>query len=525
MPNKSLVIAILLPLAFSCHTLRAQVDNTQKEFEKFRQQQLTDFNDFRSKADAEYEAFLRQAWEKYEAFAGIPAPTRPEPPEPVTYEEPATPPEPVTVTPKEPEPEPEPQPDVEEPVAEPEQAPGGEPAKKPLSPISDKPIPGRIPGSKPYTPTIRPVPPMSPSEKLAPRMDFFFYGLSLELAAGVAQDLKLAGNSEANVADAWKSLCQADHALLVSDCMRAKQTYRMNDWMYVMLTQKVAESLYGPEQTDEIAFLQMFLLVKSGYKARLARVNEQLKLLMPSNSVIYATPYINIDDTRYYIINPDSSGSMSIYTYRNNFADANDLVTIAINELPDFLLDESDRSLSPRSGDFTVNTRVNKNLIDFYNDYPQCDVDVHFHAPMSSELKQSLYPTLEAAIAGRSQEEAANILLNFVQTAFEYKTDGDQFGYEKPNFFEETFFYPYCDCEDRSMLYATLVRDLIGLDVILLDYPGHIATAVKFPSTVKGDRVELQDGSSYLICDPTYIGAPIGMCMDDYRSVGPGIIF
>ena len=90
-----------------------------------------------------------------------------------------------------------------------------------------------------------------------------------------------------------------------------------------------------------------------------------------------------------------------------------------------------------------------------------------------------MYPKLTQQIKGKSQKDAANILIDFVQTAFEYQTDDVQFGYERPLFADETFFYPYSDCEDRSILFAHLVKDLLGLDVVLLYYPGHLATAVK----------------------------------------------
>ena len=484
MIDKRIPFLVLLSLALCIPTARAQED-IEKEFEKFRQQQLQDFNDFRSKADAEYEAFLRQAWEKYEGFAPEPAPVRPEPPEPVTYEPTPTPPAPLDITPA----------GIKQPT------------------------------TTPYAPTPRPVPPMKPAERATPRTEFTFYGQTLELASGVAEGLTLAGVDEAHVADAWKALCTADHATFVDDCLRAKQKHHMNDWMYLMLTKEIGLELYGATDTDRIAFLQMFILVKSGYKVRLARVDGRLKLLLPSPSIIYAMPYITMDGTRYYVLDPEPNSSLSIYTYKNNFADASNLVAIDLLELPEFDLAEQPRTLRPQSGAFEVNTTVNKNLIDFYHDYPQCEVAVHFHTPMSTELKESLYPTLRTAIEGKSETEATNILLHFVQTAFEYKTDGDQFGYDKPNFLEETFYYPYCDCEDRAMLFATLVRDLVGLETVLLDYPGHIAAAVKFPDSVKGDRIVLDDGTSYLICDPTYIGAPIGMCMDDYRTVGPGVIF
>ena len=59
-----------------------------------------------------------------------------------------------------------------------------------------------------------------------------------------------------------------------------------------------------------------------------------------------------------------------------------------------------------------------------------------------------------------------------------------------------------------------MVRDLLGLDVILVFYPGHLATAVAFNKPVEGDYINL-NGKRYTICDPTYIGAPVGETMPD----------
>ena len=38
--------------------------------------------------------------------------------------------------------------------------------------------------------------------------------------------------------------------------------------------------------------------------------------------------------------------------------------------------------------------------------------------------------------------------------------------------------------------------------------------AVNFTDAVKGDYI-MFDGSKYVVCDPTYIGAPVGMTMPD----------
>jgi hypothetical protein len=113
---------------------------------------------------------------------------------------------------------------------------------------------------------------------------------------------------------------------------------------------------------------------------------------------------------------------------------------------------------------------------------------------------------------GKDKVEAVGILLDFVQTAFEYQTDEQQFGKERPLFGDEILFYTYCDCEDRSILFSVLVRELVGLDVVLLNYPEHLATAVRFDDDVKGDYIMI-DGKRYVVCDPTYIGAHVGESM------------
>jgi len=162
-------------------------------------------------------------------------------------------------------------------------------------------------------------------------------------------------------------------------------------------------------------------------------------------------------------------------------------------------------------------------VIDFYNNYPQTDYEVYFDASLSPEARYSLLNNLKPIIEGKSEVEAVNILLRFVQTAFEYENDETQFGREKPFFAEETLFYPYSDCEDRSVLFAYLVRNLLGLKVIGLDYPGHIATAVNFSTDIKGDFVE-HKSEKYIICDATFINANLGQCMPRLQNVKPKFI-
>ena len=181
------------------------------------------------------------------------------------------------------------------------------------------------------------------------------------------------------------------------------------------------------------------------------------------------------------------------------------------------------RSLkSKRYPEVSVSTASNMNLIAFFDEYPLAFVNndmktkwrFYANVPASHNMRETIYPVLRRAVAGKTQLQAADILLNFVQTAFEYEYDEKVWGGDRSFFADESIYYPYCDCEDRSILFSRLVRDILGLDVVLIYYPGHLASAVNFTENVKGDYI-IYCNSRYVVCDPTYINAPVGMTMPD----------
>ena len=140
----------------------------------------------------------------------------------------------------------------------------------------------------------------------------------------------------------------------------------------------------------------------------------------------------------------------------------------------------------------------------------KCTVTVNSDQVQGSN--KEMFNTLKQSIEGLDERNAVNKILNFVQTAFEYEYDDKVWGGDRVFFATETLHYPYADCEDRSILFARLVRDLVGLDVVLIYYPGHLATAVGFTQEVNGDYLTYRN-KKYTVCDPTYIGAPVGRTM------------
>lgn len=502
------------------------------KFRTYKKEQKDKFEEYRKQLNAEYAEYMRQAWPEYKVKPAKPVPPRKEPPKPVvkTPEEPATLPVILPVPQEEPVVEPaivpaeEPTEEPAVPIVEPETEPVAEPEEEDTEEPEEVVLPFDevVPLAEPAQPVVPaiPLPEVTPVVTSVPGHTFSYYGTSCKIAGmNSTHRFVLAGVKEEHVADAWVTLAADKYLSVLAQCAEYREKLNLCDWGYVRFLQEMTTSFFTASHSNEAVLMQIYLLVQSGYRVRMARSDNSLVLLLPIEHDVYDYSYLTVDGIPYYVIDDGARSGRSFYVYDRAFPQemALSLYMPSPPSLQAVGTKTVERTLTSKK-QVSVTVETDRNLIDFYNDYPvSSQWGFYSSASLSQEIKSELYPTLRHYIDGMSSAEAANLLLNFVQTAFEYKTDDEQFGYERPLFGDETFFYPYCDCEDRSILYSILVRDLLGLDVVLLNYPGHLATAVKFKEDIIGDYILLNDGK-YIVCDPTYIGAGIGEAMPDCRD-------
>ena len=454
-----------------------------EQFEQYRAEKHKEFADYRARVNREYEEYMRRAWREYEAAPAIPVPPSPEPPLPE--------------------------------VAPPDT----EPDDSPLPFANVTPVPAPAPEPVPLLPDEG----KDQQPDMTPGMTFGFYGSTCRVAFDVELRFALRSTDENSVADAWRKLSGPESVALVKSCVALRDSLHLSDWGYLRLVEKMADTAFGIK-SDESVLMQMFVLAQSGYKVRIGRGGKRLIMLVPSDEIIYNHTYISIDGAKYYVADRDAA-SGSVQVFDRKFPNEQ-VFSLRMGREPLLAYEAAPtrRFKSKFTPEIDLDLAVNKNLVDFYNDYPLSNHwDLYAGASLSEAVKSRLYPVLRASIDGRSQRGAVNVLLHFVQTAFEYMTDGDQFGIERPLFADESFFYPYNDCEDRAILFSVLVRDLTGLDVVLLHYPGHLAAAVGFDEPVSGNYFEI-DSKRYTVCDPTYINADVGMAMPQFKSTGAEII-
>ena len=354
---------------------------------------------------------------------------------------------------------------------------------------------------------IADIPEIKTSASPWPDLCFTFYGTDCAIPVNEALRFTLQNTDENSVADAWVHLTENKCAQLVPECLSFWELRNLCDWGYIRFVEEMAKAFFGANRLNEARLMQMYILAQSGYKVRMARSGDRIVLLLPSREKIYQYSYLEIDGEKYYVLDREC-GNSPLYLFDKGLAGEQEF-SLMMDGQPDL------SSSADNYAGLQVYS-VNKNLIDFYNDYPHsADWRIYVQASINDCIKHGIYRMMEEETEGEGIAHKVGFLLDFVQNTFEYQTDDEQFGYERPLFCDETFYYPYSDCEDRAILFATLVRELLGLDAVLLDYPGHIATAVCFEEEV-GGYYFLIDGRRYTVCDPTYIGAGIGESMPQF---------
>ncbi len=465
----------------------------QNSFEEFRRQKNAEFSSFRRKANEDFEAFrkkindeyaamVEKSWKELGGKGKRPVPEdKVKPVPPVVYPKDEN---------KKPQPKPKPLPfdDVVTP-------PKPQPQPEPIVPIEEKVMPS------------------------IPEVSFTFFGTRGSVHFNMSDMVKLNNVDERSVANAWRAMSTESYSALVSECLSIRKERNLCDWAYLVMLNNLADKICG-KGTNSSTLLMAYLYCQSGYKMRLARdTNNVLYMMYASDYLIFGKEIYVIEGVTYY---PYGGSPKSVYFCNVSYPQERQMsLSIRSEQQLSNMWSESVTRSSVRYPEVSTTIRSNKNLMAFYETYPTSMVGensvsrwaMYANTPMSGYVKEQMYPSLRSTLKGCDQLTAVNKLLNYVQTGFVYEYDDKVWGHDRAFFAEESLFYPYCDCEDRSILFTRLVRDLLGLDCILIYYPGHLASAVHFTEReVNGDYIILNN-IKYIVSDATYIGAPVGRTM------------
>ena len=470
------------------------------DFQQWLKQEQSSFQQYKDERDKEFTEFLKTQWKEMELLKGF---KRDDSPKPVSM-----------------------------PVARPQ------PTPEPIVKVKPVPLPQPVIEPLPELVVIKPVPPvvsvvkpiLPPEPKVVPKgrkIIINYFGSNLVFYYDPKLKNTLFGSiNETSVSGFWSALSLADYDALIEQINTNAKALQLNDWAYALLVHDISKQIYPANDNNQSLFT-WFVLAKAGYKSRIAYDTSKVYLLVPSQQQLYSVPYFTFDNVRYYAVRFDGREQSlgQVYTYDGNYPGVNKSLNMQLTSemVVDNRAMQRKLTFEFEGRKYDINAAYDNQRVDLMNTYPQLDLEWYFKSQVSSSASTPLQAQLSEYMKGMNEQQAVNFLLRFVQTSLSYKTDEGQFGKENYLFPEETLHYPYSDCEDRSILFAWLVQSLLGLDVVGLDFPGHVATAVHFNGQVSGDAVT-HNGKRYVVADPTYINASVGMTMPDYKNSKPGVI-
>lgn len=470
--SKSTKLVILLCCLILPLVGHAQIDSSNNEsYDEFKKKAFEDYYNFKRNAFNEFEQFLSEAWSEYHSFTSQK---------------------------------------------------GAYPTKKPSSIPSLPAQSGIIQVDAPHNEIEQTIWEEEREQKndivtpgYSDKVSISFYGRQLSFNVPKAIRITAQGSKEKHVAAYHEAMRLSDTAALFHIQLDGV-VYQMglNEWGYFVLLRSLSEKLFT-NVNDRVLF-SFYMLHRHGFKARVGRGRDSgnllLLLALDNSKEVYSKTFFRINDTKFYVVYGNGIKGESIYTYDEK-ADDKGLKEIGLDFEKRLSIAPCDkqRKLHLNKANLDISLPYSTAHLRYYDEIPTTVFPVYFKTPVSKEAEQALEQTFSQLSEQYNKVQLVDIMLNFVQTAFEYKIDEQQFGREKYFFPEEVIGLPFSDCEDRSALFAWLVKRYVGYDVIGVLYDDHLATAVCFGDEVKlaGKSVTLK-GKRYVICDPTYPNAPIG---------------
>lgn len=363
-----------------------------------------------------------------------------------------------------------------------------------------------------------------------------FYGRQVNLHLDPKLRIKSAGIDEKNVSEYFKKMakCPNETKALWGELSGIVDQFGLNEWGCFCLLRTLSEKVF-PDVNDRVMFCFYMLRNEGGFKTRIGRGKDSgnltLLIALDNSKQVYSYTFFRFDDdtkgnkVKYYCVYGGGKANEAVYSYSFSEQDAaKRQMTLDFTKNLNMGACNVNRELK-LTKDKKITLPYNKSHIAYLDDVPMTVFPIYFTTALPIESQKVLFNTFEQMKNDYTPTQFIGMLLHFVQTGFEYKTDEEQFGYEKYFYPEEVLGYPYCDCEDRSALFAWLVERYTNAKVIGLQYEGHVATAVYFGDNadVKGDGF-IYGGKKYYVCDPTYINASIGMTMPQYKGKTPKVI-
>ena len=362
-------------------------------------------------------------------------------------------------------------------------------------------------------------------------LHFNFYSEDISLVFDPQMlNIRLEQNSDlaVNYSNYFDNLYEKTAYYYIIGSLREIRTkLKLSNWFYYLLIQQTVDNLLSDHNLPPVynELLTWFLLTKAGFYTSLNFDNSVVSVSVFTSNTVFDTllePF-SINTKTGWMVNLSASnalrkGDKALYQKIQKQTNFEPIYKQKIILPFAFFIDSLPKLIQPKVDKKYVHfLHDNKeeeisylndiNYIELLYYHPSLSLEKSSHIPLPEITKTSLFDELKSRMANMNDTEAVRYLMSFTRQAFVYASDDSLYKdtYDLINVTfspTETLYYESSDCEDRAVLFAYLVRELVKLDVIIIEYDTHANTAVLFDPPIGNDHI-FYEGKTYSICDPT----------------------
>ncbi|MBI1305319.1 MAG: hypothetical protein GC181_01755 [Bacteroidetes bacterium] len=345
--------------------------------------------------------------------------------------------------------------------------------------------------------------------------DFDFYGYNIELNKNNYRLPVIAKPfQQKNISISLASLPATLINDLVQNSGEAKSLYSLDDLGLIQYVKKASASL---SSDASLANLISYRVLKAmNYSVVLTYTQSEVSLFGELAQQPAEAVYIFYENHRYTNLNfRDSRIKGERFVFKSVARPDVKTIHIDVENTPNLHARLKTKTVSwyHQGKIYSINSVSNASLTEYLRDLPQLPLGKEYiETGCSQEFENTVLKSLQSQMSSlKSETEKASFLLHFVQSAFGYETDQEQYGHEKYNFPEETVAADFSDCEDRTLLLAFLYKRLLGLNSIALyfEFDKHICLAVALPNHSNNYSLKYLE-QPYVLCEPTGDGFELG---------------
>lgn len=283
--------------------------------------------------------------------------------------------------------------------------------------------------------------------------------------------------------------------------------FGMDDMAYILFTDKICNAIYN--DANKVCLFKYAILKHKGYAVLLGYTQTTLTVYGKLGFKVLNAIYVDHLKLTY----TDLTFSQQVKPKAENLYEevVNTGRAFLMNEhrAPYYNAKKTKYSFHFEFEDFDYYFKgnVNQSLVEYYRELPDVEFsEVYLNYQLSDHSKNGLINALKEAVSNMDQTKAIDFILKFTQETFTYKNDAETLGKEKFSFPEEVLANRYSDCEDKSILFAYLSKEVLRVPsvALLYYYKNHLNVAVAYNHKTSYNFI--YKNQKYLVCEPSGCG-------------------